>query len=410
MVDYRDRLTLFPLLHDRAVGLCAKPIGLPPVRLFPTLIALLIVLIASPAAHARDRWTPEQAQQWYAAQQWHVGANYLPSNAINQLEMWQADTFDPVEIDKEFGWAQQIGMTSMRVFLHDLLWRQDRAGLVKRMNTLLDIADRHHIKILFVLFDSCWDPHPKLGPQHPPIPGVHNSGWVQSPGTDALQDPAQIPRLEAYVKGIIGTFAHDKRILGWDLWNEPDNLASQYPGQPSDKVQLVEKLLPEVFEWARSVDPEQPLTSGVWGGYVADWSDPEQLIPMEKIQLAQSDVISFHDYGWPESMRARIKQLETYGRPVFCTEYMARGAGSTFDGSLPVGWKHDVAMFNWGFVRGKEQTWLPWDSWERPYVLSEPSVWFHDVLYRDGRPYREAEVELIHHLSQTPPPAQYGGD
>ena len=75
----------------------------------------------------------------------------------------------------------------------------------------------------FVLFDSCWDPHPKLGPQLPPVPGVHNSRWVQAPGTDVLQDPTQVPRLEKYVKGIVGAFANDSRVLAWDMWNEPDN-------------------------------------------------------------------------------------------------------------------------------------------------------------------------------------------
>ncbi|WNO53555.1 cellulase family glycosylhydrolase [Stakelama saccharophila] len=378
---------------------------------FSQLTALAAVGLAavhvSPAT-ARDRWTAEQAKTWYAGQPWQVGANYVPSNAINQIEMWQPATFDPKRIDQELGWAENMGMTTMRVFLHDLLWDQDPNGFARRIDTFLAIADKHHIKPLFVLFDSCWDPDPKLGPQHPPIPGVHNSGWVQSPGTAALQDPKQYPRLEAYVKGVVGRFANDKRILGWDVWNEPDNPAGQYPGQPKNKAELVAKLLPQVFAWARSADPVQPLTSGLWGRGT-DWSHKDELNPVQAVQVAQSDFISFHDYGWPESMEARIEQLEHYGRPIICTEYMARGNGSTFDGSLPVGWRHDVGMINWGFVKGKEQTHLPWDSWQRPYVLQQPTIWFHDVLHEDGTPYRRAEVELIHRLSQTPPPGTAGG-
>jgi hypothetical protein len=364
-------------------------------------LMLGLAVIATPAA-ARDRWTPAQAKAWYGEQPWLVGSNYIPSDAINQLEMWQAGTFDAKRIDQELGWAQAMGMNTMRVFLHDLLWQQDPEGFRKRIDIFLTIAHKHGIKPLFVLFDSCWDPHPKLGLQHPPIPGVHNSGWVQAPGTDALQDPAQYPRLEAYVKGVVGAFAKDDRILGWDVWNEPDNPAGQYADQPKDKAALVAKLLPQVFAWARSADPTQPLTSGVWSG--PDWSRGKPHNPVETVQLDQSDVISFHDYGWPESMEARIDQLESYGRPIICTEFMARGAGSTFDGSLPVGWRHDVGMINWGFVKGKEQTWLPWDSWQRPYVTIEPTVWFHDVLHEDGTPYRQAEVDLIHHLATTPPP------
>jgi hypothetical protein len=364
------------------------------------ILALLAgtALLASPAA-ARDRWTPEQANAWYAKQRWLVGSNYLPANAINQLEMWQADSFDPQRIDLELGWAQKMGMNTMRVFLHDQLWQQDRKGFAKRIDTFLTIAHRHGIKPLFVLFDSCWDPNPKLGLQHPPIPGVHNSGWVQSPGTAALQDPAQYPRLEAYVKGVVGTFAHDDRILGWDIWNEPDNPSEQYKDQPANKAQLVTALLPQVFTWARSVNPSQPLTSGVW--LDNDWAPADHHRPTEDVQLGQSDVLTFHDYGWPESMEKRITMLEGYGRPVICTEYMARGAGSTFDGSLPIGKAHHVGMINWGFVEGKEQTWLPWDSWQHPYVLEKPTVWFHDVLHTDGTPYRQAEVDLITRLTAS---------
>jgi hypothetical protein len=361
-----------------------------------------LIAISWPAS-ARPRWTLAEAQAWHDKQPWLVGSNYVPSDAINQLEMWQPATFDPGRIDRELGWAQGIGMNTMRVFLHDLLWQQDPKGFVQRIDIFLAIAHRHHIKPLFVLFDSCWDPVPHLGPQHPPIAGVHNSGWVQSPGTAALQDPSQYGRLEAYVKGVVGAFASDDRILGWDLWNEPDNLARQYPGQPKDKAELVAKLLPQVFAWARSVDPSQPLTSGLWGKG-PDWSQGQPHNPVQTIQLNWSDVISFHDYGWPESMEARIEQLETYHRPILCSEFMARGAGSTFDGSLPVGWRHNVGMMNWGFVKGREQTWLPWDSWEHPYVHTNPAVWFHDLLHEDGTPYRQAEVDLIHRLATTPPP------
>ncbi len=167
-----------------------------------------------------------------------MGANYIPRDAINELEMWQAATFDPREIDLELGWAQAIGMNTMRVFLHDLLWQQDAKGFQQRIDTFLSIAARHHIRPVFVLFDSCWDPDPKLGPQRPPIPGVHNSGWVQSPGMAALSDPSQYPRLEAYVKGVIGAFANDPRILAWDLWNEPDNGDGDYqtPAKRKDEA------------------------------------------------------------------------------------------------------------------------------------------------------------------------------
>ncbi|HEV2540997.1 MAG TPA: cellulase family glycosylhydrolase [Frateuria sp.] len=355
----------------------------------------------APAADAPARWTSAQAHAWYERQSWPLGSNYVPADAINELEMWQAATFDPARIDKELGWAQQLGMNTMRVFLHDLLWKQDPDGFKRRIDQFLAIAHKHGIKPIFVLFDSCWDPEPKLGPQHPPIPGVHNSGWVQSPGV-AMADPSQYPRLEQYVKDVVGRFAKDDRVLAWDVWNEPDNPGGgDYDArEPKDKVALVARLLPQVFAWARSAAPTQPLTSGVW--HDADWSDPGKLNAVERTQLEQSDVISFHNYGWPEEFAARVKQLARYGRPLICTEYMARGAGSTIDGVLPLAKKLDVGMVNWGFVEGRTQTTLPWDSWQRPYTLQPPTIWFHDLLHGDGTPYRQREAEILRALSHAP--------
>ncbi|MGA3034854.1 MAG: 1,4-beta-xylanase [Terracidiphilus sp.] len=305
-----------------------KPIGKTGCE-FLAVVLLLTATTCNP--RAQQRWTEAQANAWYQAQPWPVGANFLPSTAINELEMWQADTFDQATIDRELGWAEGIGMNTMRVFLHNLLWEQDPDGFKHRIDTFLTIAARHHIRPVFVLFDSCWEPFPKLGPQHPPIPGVHNSGWVQAPGAAILADPAQYPKLEQYVKGVVGAFANDPRILAWDVWNEPDNGndSSTAKGEPRNKNEIVLKLVPQAFAWARSVHPVQPLTSGVWHG---DWASLDVMPPMARVQIEQSDVISFHNYGWPEDFEKRVEQLEQFHRPLICTEYMARGAGSTFDG------------------------------------------------------------------------------
>jgi len=370
------------------------------------MLGLLMAVATSAAVvpvHAAEspRWSKSQADTWYAKQPWLVGSNYIPADAINQLEMWQASTFDPKRIDLELGWAEKMGMNTMRVFLHDLLWQQDAAGFKKRMDTFLTIAAKHHIKPMFVLFDSCWDPEPMLGPQHQPIPGVHNSGWVQSPGV-AMDDRSQYPRFESYVKDIVGSFAKDDRILAWDVWNEPDNPGGgNYDAkEPKDKFDRVAELLPQVFAWARSAKPSQPLTSGVW--HDDDWSPSAKLNAVEKTQLNQSDIISFHSYDWPETFEARIAQLKPYGRPLICTEYMARGNGSTIDTILPIAKKENIGMFNWGFVDGKSQTKFPWDSWQRPYTTVQPTIWFHDLLHTHGAPYREREVQIIHALSISP--------
>jgi hypothetical protein len=357
------------------------------------LLALLLPAFAYGQLPAR--WTPERANAWYAQQPWLVGANYVPSDAINQLEMFQAATWNPALNDTELGLAASIGMNTMRVFLHDLLWQQDSAGFLKRLNEFLTICTRHHIRPIFVLFDSVWDPYPHLGPQHPPVPGVHNSGWVQSPGAKELSDPTSYPALQAYVQGVVGAFANDSRVLAWDVWNEPDNATDQYPQTPS-KTELVNALLPQVFAWARAESPTQPLTSGMWQG---NWSDPNRESATTRIQLAESDILTFHNYDWPEGFEARIQELQPYGRPILCTEYMARGAGSTFDGSLPIAKRYNVAAINWGLVAGKTQTFYPWDSWVHPYVLTQPIVWFHEVFRQDGTPYRQHEADQIRSLT-----------
>ncbi len=364
------------------------------------LAAIVAPVVGQPSAAPSGRWSEARAAEWYRAQPWLVGANYSPASAINQLEMWQADTFDPAGIDRELGWAEGIGMNTMRVFLHDLLWQQDAAGFTKRIEQFLVIADKHHIKPMFVLFDSVWDPLPKLGKQHAPTPGVHNSGWVQGPGAKALQDPADHARLEAYVKGVVGAFGKDRRVLAWDMWNEPDNTngSSYKDKEPAGKEKLVLALLPKVFAWARSVSPSQPLTSGVWRG---DWSTDAKMSETDRVQIANSDVITFHNYDDGPELEKRIGWLQRLNRPLLCTEYMARGNKSTFASALPVLEKHGIAAYNWGLVVGKTQTNLPWDSWKKPYVDREPEVWFHEVFRGDGAPYRAEETDLLKRLTSA---------
>jgi hypothetical protein len=237
-------------------------------RMKIALLLFILFLSSTNLFAGTQRWSVEKVNAWYRQNPWLLGSNFIPASAINQLEMWQANTFDPQEIDIELAWAEAIGMNTMRVFLHDLLWEQDPSGFKGRVNTFLTIAAKHHIRPIFVLFDSCWNPFPKLGPQYAPTPGVHNSGWVQSLGKIALEDSAQYPRLKTYVEGVIGAFANDSRIVAWDIWNEPDNMNQRSYGkvEPKNKMELVLKLLPQIFDWARSAGPSQPLTSGVWSG------------------------------------------------------------------------------------------------------------------------------------------------
>lgn len=351
-------------------------------------------ILAAPLGDAPGRWTKEKANQWLEQTGWLVGCNFIPSNAINQLEMFQADTFDPAAIDRELGYAESLGFNSVRVFLHDLLWKQDPVGFLARLDKFVELADKHHIGVMFALFDSCWHPLSALGKQPEPIPFTHNPGWVQSPGREGLLHPQRYPHLKEYVLGVVGHFRNDRRVQVWDVWNEPDNLdggAPARPGlEPDDKRGLVRAMIVQAFSWARQANPSQPLTSGVWLG---TWDNLDAARPMERIQLENSDVVSFHNYSKTDMQRC-VANLKRLGRPVLCTEFVARPNGSTFDPLLQLLKEEKVAAYCWGFVSGKTQTIYPWDSWTTKYT-AEPPLWFHDILRRDGTPYRAEEVEFI---------------
>jgi hypothetical protein len=347
------------------------------------------------------RWSSERAHAWYRTKPWLVGANFLPSGACNQLEMWQEKTFDPEQIDRELGWLAKLGMNTARVFLHDLLWEQDAPGFLSRLEKYLEISHRHQIGTMFVLFDSVWHPFPRPGPQREPEPGVHNSGWVQSPGVAVLRDEKQWSRLEDYVCGILSRFRDDERVHLWDIWNEPDN-ANVFSYGPRDistnKGDIVLPLLSHAFTWARGVSPSQPLTSGIWRMDQFDGVTKKDESP--KFQLAASDVISFHIYEPLAKTREVVEELKKLERPILCTEYMARQLGNTFQEILPYFKAENIAAYHWGAVAGRSQTNYPWDSWQKPY-LAEPPQWQHDLLRTDGSAYDPAETELIRSLTHA---------
>lgn len=329
----------------------------------------------------KNKWSIEKAENWYMEYDWMTGANFNPSTAINQLEMWQADTFDAETIDRELGFAEGIGFNTMRVYLHSLAYKADPKGFKKRMDTYLGIADMHSIKTMFVFFDDVWGKTPKAGKQPEPKPGVHNSGWMQDPGNPAHKDEAGFTDLESYVKDVLNTFADDKRILMWDLYNEPGNSGKEITSMP---------LLKKVFTWAREVNPSQPLTAGIWR-----WHFQE----LNAFQALNSDIITYHDYEDEKHHQHTINMLASHGRPMICTEYMARHRNSRFSNIFPLLKKERVGAINWGLVAGKSNTKYQWDT---PIDDgSEPDEWFHEVFRKDGIPYRQDEADLIKKLNEA---------
>ncbi|MDM3870068.1 cellulase family glycosylhydrolase [Porticoccus sp. W117] len=362
-------------------------------------IGLLYFVLCSYALAEEHRWSAEQANKWYAEQPWPTGFNYAPRYAINQLEMWQKETFDPEVIDQELGWASEIGFNMARVFLHDLLWEQDRKGFLKRVDQFLAIADKHNIKVMLVLFDDVWDPFPKLGKQRSPIPHTHNSGWVQGPGKAILGDYDRHDELQSYVQGIVSRYGQDERVAIWDLYNEPGNTnPNSY-----DIVELGNKhryslqLIKKVFRWAREVQPSQPITSSIWRSNDGKWVGEDPQSPyrgLYRFMLDHSDILTFHVYSDLQATQSLVSALQQHGRPLLCTEYMARETGSTFENIMPYFADNKVGAIHWGFVSGKSQTIYPWRSWPEAFS-GEADPWFHDLLRADGTPYSDKEVALI---------------
>ncbi len=343
-------------------------------------ISLLLLLILGFAGFSqKNQWTNAKAQIWAKESGWLRGCNFIPSSAVNQLEAWQAESFDTVTINRELGWAQGIGMNVMRVFLHHLAWQVDQKGFKERMNTYLKIADTHRIKTAFVFFDDCWNPTYQPGRQPAPKTGVHNSGWVRDPGELLFTDKTLITTLETYVKDVLTTFKNDKRIAFWDLYNEPGNSGYGNKSLP---------LLKKVFQWGREVNPAQPLSSGVWS---------LNLMELNKFQVENSDVITYHNYEIPEKHQAAIDSLKKWNRPLICTEYMARRNNSLFTNIMPLLNENKVGAINWGLVAGKTNTKYAWD--EPIKDGSEPKLWFHEIFRPDGTPYKQSEVDLIKSLA-----------
>ena len=347
------------------------------------------------------RWPVERATAWWQAQPWFAGCNFIPSTAINPLEMWQPETFDPETIERELGWAADLGFDAVRVYLHDLLFDADPDGFRERIDRFLALASAAGIHTTFVLFDDVWNPEPRLGPQPAPQPGRHNSGWVASPGLPQLErypgDAALRARLERYVRGVVEAFAHDPRVALWDLYNEPGG----FPAPGADPVGAAcLPLLADAFRWVREVAPDQPLTSGVW-------EVPNHPLPsaIAELQWANSDIVSFHHYGPVPDLLAFIERLRARSeRPLLCTEYLARPMHSCFESHLPIFREHDIGAIHWGLVAGKTQTIHPWWSWFEKTPVLERDLWFHDLLHPDGRPFDPAEAAFLRSFLSRPAP------
>ena len=327
------------------------------------------------------RWTKARINHWFSKLPWIIGCNYVPTYAINQIEMWQKMTFNPEIIDKELALAESIGFNTIRIFAHDLVWETERAGFFSRVRQFLDLCQKHHQRVIYTIFTNGGSEPSVMGTQPAPIPEFHNGQWRQTPGvTRIMNRPEKWGAMESYVKETITAFADDERILIWDLFNEPGN---------NKQVKDIAGFVRLIFSWARAINPSQPMTSAF-----LDY----KLDPLNAFLAENSDLMSFHNYGPKKSLESAIESLAVFGRPIVCKEWLARHLRSTVEDCLPVFKKHNVGAINWGLIPGKMQTNIPW----KHLLAKNPEyrkIWFHDLFDENHKPYKQSEIDLIKKLS-----------
>jgi len=356
-----------------------------------------------------DRWSENRAKEWWQARPWVCGFNFLPSTAVNFIEMWHPDTFDAPTIDRELGWAGEIGFNAVRVNLPFQGWLHDGDALKDRLDQFMEIAERHGIDTVPCLFDDCGfgGTEPVWGPQPDPVPGVHNSRAIASPGRAVVMAETRTDELQAYVRDMVRSFQSDPRVLFWDLYNEPGNRMdfseASYGSYDKGLENHALTLMENCFAWARMEEPEAPLTVAAWTTPLPDDDAHPYQTEIDRSALVHSDIITFHAYWNRKRVGQFIDYLEVLDRPILCTEWMARSVDSRISDQLSMFHDRGVGCFQWGLVKGRTQTWLPWpDDLVRAHG-GEPDrdIWFHDLLHEDGTPYDAAEVATIRELTAT---------
>ena len=288
--------------------------------------------------------------------------------------MWQESTFNLELIEEELEWAQDAGYNALRVQLSYTVWQNDSEAYLERIDDFLDEAKDHDLNVgLVLLDDSRRAKSPvKIGPQPEATPGVYNSQWVPSPEADVVVNPEKWNEVEGYVRGIIGHFSKDERILFWDVYHAPGY---------DDLWQKSLPLLESAFVWARNEEPRQPLTAGPWTQYMS---------PMSVRVMELSDFISLQTFDDVEGVKSKIQILAQFDRPIVCTDWLKRGNNNNFENILPIFAEEKIGWFSRGLVKGETQFHLP-DQGE----TVEEGVWQQNVLNEDGTAYDEDEIEMI---------------
>lgn len=350
-----------------------------------------------------DTWSKEKIWDWYGSRPWIRGCNFMSSDCANRIDQWQEYGFEKrlETADRELAVAEEIGYNSIRIILEFEVWDRQHDGFMRRLDKYLETAYKHGIDAMVVLANDCCVPKSLykpvvFGEQHYDV-GYHG-GRKSSPhaayasaDNEERYHPLDEPEIrECYykmVKEIITEYAHDERVLIWNLFNEPGN------NRGNKSLPYIEKF----FEIARAINPMQPLCADTWNG-VDENGRAKNLIEQRVLEL--SDVVSFHGYEPYNETVDMIANLKKTGKPLFNTEWLHRIAHNTVQEIFPLMYLEKIACYNWGFVAGKYQTYEPWESvWQEyeknPKADIDFTKWQHDLIRPSLRPYDPRETEII---------------
>jgi len=237
------------------------------------------------------------------------GANYIASYARNAAEVWSK--FDPEILDRELGYAQSLGLNSVRVWLDYWPYEADPTLMLSRLEHFLKLCDKHELQVMLVLFDSCATKTEEQLQKKEQTVDPHWKHWAANPGYRYL-DPEHWKPLEAYVKAIVGAHLNDPRVQAWDVMNEP--WAGQLWSNPQRKP-VVTRFVRHFCEVVNDLKPQAPITVGVTF--------------LERAEMVEDlvEVISFHRYLGPDpkKWKAHLEEANQYskqkGKPILLTEW-----------------------------------------------------------------------------------------
>ena len=369
---------------------------------------LAVAALAAQAAR-QGPWTKEKAWEWYNAQPWIRGCNYMPASAANRVDQWQSLGAEErfAEVERELALAEKVGFNTLRLVVEHQgfgVWLAEHDSFMSNFERYLQILARHGLRAIVVLGNDCSRPKelwelPKPGVQKYDV-GYHGGRRVTQHGSNpnavgytTVDDPVLRPKFYDMCAELMTKYRSDDRILFWNLWNEPGN---------NRRNDLTMKDLRELFELAWSIDPKQPLAADVW---TCRSSSPEAVHPVERLAGDLSDIISYHRYANLREQKKTIDILRArWGRPMVNTEWLARLLGDDVAMSYPLFAQERVGAVCWGFVAGKYQTYEPYEPmWTSQFTFrsaDEPvTKWYHDLFRPSHHPYDPEEIAIIRRVN-----------